>query len=103
MQRFDHDGLGIAYIDEGEGEPILLIHGFGSSHQVNWVDTGWVDLLKRNGRRVIALDNRGHGRSSKPYEPEAYHPSRMAGDGRVTVSEHISMMGSLGIGRLSAL
>ena len=28
---FDSDGLEIAYIDEGEGEPILLIHGFASN------------------------------------------------------------------------
>ncbi|MDQ0393931.1 alpha/beta fold hydrolase [Labrys monachus] len=80
MLHFDHEGLEIAYVDEGEGEPILLIHGFGSNHQVNWVGTGWVDLLKRQGRRVIAFDNRGHGQSSKPHVPDAYHPARMAGD-----------------------
>jgi pimeloyl-ACP methyl ester carboxylesterase len=80
MLRFDHNGVEIAYIDEGEGEPILLIHGFGSSLDVNWVGTGWVDLLTRQGRRVIALDNRGHGRSAKLYNPADYHPALMAGD-----------------------
>ncbi|CAM5768012.1 alpha/beta hydrolase [Labrys miyagiensis] len=80
MLRFDHNGVEIAYIDEGAGEPILLIHGFGSNHDVNWVGTGWVDLLTRQGRRVIALDNRGHGRSAKLYDPADYHPALMAGD-----------------------
>lgn len=88
MQRFDHDGVEIAYIDEGEGEPILLIHGFGSNHQVNWVGTGWVDLLTRQGRRVIAFDNRGHGESSKLYDPAAYHPAVMAGDA-VALLDHL--------------
>jgi pimeloyl-ACP methyl ester carboxylesterase len=80
MLRFDHKGVEIAFIDEGEGEPILLIHGFGSNHEVNWVGTGWVELLTRQGRRVIALDNRGHGQSAKLYDPADYHPSVMAAD-----------------------
>jgi pimeloyl-ACP methyl ester carboxylesterase len=80
MLRFDHNGVDIAYIDEGQGEPILLIHGFGSNVEVNWVGTGWVELLTRQGRRVIALDNRGHGHSAKLYDPADYHPSLMASD-----------------------
>src|SRR5262249_5422757 len=86
--RFDHRGVEIAYIDEGEGEPILLIHGFGSNHDVNWVGTGWVDLLTKEGRRGIAPDNRGHGQSSKLYDPADYHPSLMAGDA-VALLDHL--------------
>ena len=88
MLRFDHNGVEIAYIDEGEGEPILLIHGFGSNLDVNWVGTGWVDLLTRQGRRVIALDNRGHGRSAKLYDPADYHPALMGGDA-VALMDHL--------------
>jgi pimeloyl-ACP methyl ester carboxylesterase len=88
MLRFDNKGIEIAYIDEGEGEPILLIHGFGSSSQVNWVGTGWVDLLVKQGRRVIAIDDRGHGQSAKLYEPPQYHPSLMAGDA-VALLDHL--------------
>ena len=55
--------------DEGEGSPILLIHGFGSNTAVNWGATGWINRLTRAGRRVIALDNRGHGESEKLYDP----------------------------------
>ena len=51
----------IAYLDEGEGDPIVLVHGFASTKEVNWVQPGWVATLTRAGRRVIALDNRGHG------------------------------------------
>lgn len=80
MQSFFHDGFDIAFIDEGEGPPILLIHGFGSSHFVNWVSPGWVKTLREAGYRVIALDNRGHGRTSKSYEPADYTPEKMADD-----------------------
>ena len=66
----------IAYLDEGEGEPILLVHGFASTKNVNWVYPAWVSELKKNGRRVIALDNRGHGDSAKLYDPAAVsHPA----------------------------
>jgi pimeloyl-ACP methyl ester carboxylesterase len=82
MQRFGHDGVEIAFLDEGEGEPIVLVHGFASTAQVNWVHPGWVTTLTRAGRRVIALDNRGHGASSKLYDPAAYHSARMADDVR---------------------
>jgi pimeloyl-ACP methyl ester carboxylesterase len=80
MQRFGHDGVEIAFLDEGEGEPIVLVHGFASTAEVNWVHPGWVATLTRAGRRVIALDNRGHGASSKLYDPAAYHSARMADD-----------------------
>ena len=80
MPSFHSDGYEIAYMDEGEGPPILLIHGFSSSFQINWVGTGWVDTLVKAGRRVIALDNRGHGGSDKPHEVGAYRVGAMAGD-----------------------
>ncbi|MFC6488953.1 alpha/beta fold hydrolase [Nitratireductor sp. GCM10026969] len=80
MQSFFHDGFEIAFIDEGEGDPVLLIHGFASTHLVNWVSPGWVKTLRDAGYRVIALDNRGHGHSSKSHEPQDYTPEKMAGD-----------------------
>jgi pimeloyl-ACP methyl ester carboxylesterase len=59
---------------------VLLIHGFASTAHVNWVFPGWVKTLDQAGYRVIALDNRGHGQSDKPHDPEAYHPETMAAD-----------------------
>jgi len=66
----------IAYLDEGEGEPIMLVHGFASTKSVNWVYPTWVSELKKNGRRVIALDNRGHGDSAKLYDSANSIPFR---------------------------
>jgi pimeloyl-ACP methyl ester carboxylesterase len=80
LPRFRHDDIDIAFLDEGEGEPIVLVHGFASNAVVNWVQPGWFASLKSAGRRVIALDNRGHGASTKLYDPAAYHSSLMAAD-----------------------
>jgi len=90
MPRFTHDGVEIAFLDEGEGEPIVLVHGFASNKEVNWVGPGWVTALTRAGRRVIALDNRGHGASGKLYDPAAYHSAVMAEDVRALI-EHLGL------------
>jgi pimeloyl-ACP methyl ester carboxylesterase len=90
MPRFTHDDVEIAFLDEGEGEPIVLVHGFASNKEVNWVAPGWVTTLTRAGRRVIALDNRGHGASSKLYDPAAYHSAAMADDVRALI-DHLGL------------
>ena len=90
MPRFSYDGVEIAFLDQGEGEPIVLVHGFASNKEVNWVAPGWVTTLTRAGRRVIALDNRGHGASTKLYDPAAYHSAIMAGDVRALI-EHLGL------------
>ncbi|MCX7308767.1 MAG: alpha/beta fold hydrolase, partial [Afipia sp.] len=82
MPSFHNGSVEIAYLDEGEGDPIVLIHGFASSKNVNWVYPLWVSTLTKAGYRVIALDNRGHGESSKLYDPEQYSIGAMAGDAR---------------------
>jgi len=80
MPKFSHDDVEIAFLDEGEGPPVVLVHGFASNKMVNWVYTGWVAALTGAGRRVIAMDNRGHGDSTKLYDPRAYHSATMAED-----------------------
>jgi pimeloyl-ACP methyl ester carboxylesterase len=90
MPRFTHDGVEIAFLDEGRGEPIVLVHGFASNKEVNWIAPGWVTTLTRAGRRVIALDNRGHGESTKLYDPQAYHSSIMAADVRALI-DHLAL------------
>ncbi|MFD2250956.1 pimeloyl-ACP methyl ester carboxylesterase [Pseudochelatococcus lubricantis] len=86
MQAFSSDGVRINFIDiparDGDGRPVLLIHGFASNHAVNWVNTMWTTTLGRAGYRVIALDNRGHGQSEKLYDPAAYTTANMAEDAR---------------------
>src|SRR5207244_4745684 len=80
MPSFHNGAVEIAYLDEGEGDPIVLVHGFASSKNVNWVYPTWVSELKKAGRRVIALDNRGHGDSGKLYDPAQYEVAIMASD-----------------------
>jgi pimeloyl-ACP methyl ester carboxylesterase len=86
VHTFSSDGVEIAFIDEappgGRGVPILLIHGFASNIDMNWVVTGWVKDLTAAGHRVIAYDNRGHGRSEKLYDQGQYGAPVMAGDAR---------------------
>jgi pimeloyl-ACP methyl ester carboxylesterase len=106
MPSFHNGDVEIAYLDEGEGEPILLVHGFASTKNVNWVYPAWVSELRKAGRRVIALDNRGHGDSAKLYDPEAYHIPLMASDVTALMDhldiERADIMGySLG-GRMTA-
>jgi len=82
MASFKNGEVEIAYLDEGAGEPIVLVHGFASTKEVNWVNPGWVKTLTGAGRRAIALDNRGHGASSKLYDPADYQMALMADDVR---------------------
>lgn len=63
-----------------EAEPVLCVHGFGSSTRDNWVNTGWVRDLLRAGFRVIAVDQRGHGASEKPHDPAAYLMATLVAD-----------------------
>jgi pimeloyl-ACP methyl ester carboxylesterase len=95
-QTFDSDGVDIAFTDEGQGPPTLLIHGFGSNHRVNWVSTSWTRDLLAAGRRVIAFDNRGHGASAKPHDPALYLIALMAEDAR-------RLLDHLGIGRADVI
>lgn len=90
MPAFSHDDVEIAFLDEGEGAPIVLVHGFASNKEINWVGPGWIATLTQAGRRVIALDDRGHGASSKLYDPAAYHSSLMAEDVRALL-DHLGL------------
>src|SRR6476659_8419413 len=90
MPSFHNGALEIAYLDEGEGEPIVLVHGFASSKNVNWVYPTWVSELKRAGRRVIALDNRGHGESAKLYDSAQYEIAIMASD-TIALMDHLAI------------
>jgi pimeloyl-ACP methyl ester carboxylesterase len=90
VQTFDSDGVRLAFIDEGGGDPIVLIHGFASSVRTNWIEPGWVKLLTGNGFRVIAIDNRGHGESEKLYDPALYTAPLMAEDVR-RLMDHLAV------------
>ncbi|MGH3626892.1 MAG: alpha/beta fold hydrolase, partial [Sciscionella sp.] len=90
MPTFRNGDVEIAYLDEGKGEPIVLVHGFASTKEVNWVNPGWVSTLTHAGRRAIAIDNRGHGHSSKLYDPVFYRTELMADDIRALL-DHLGL------------
>jgi pimeloyl-ACP methyl ester carboxylesterase len=70
---FLSNGVKIHYVTAGEGEPVILIHGFCANAQNNWILPGvFAKLAKKY--HVVALDNRGHGLSGKPHEVDKYGP-----------------------------
>jgi pimeloyl-ACP methyl ester carboxylesterase len=85
---FLSNGVKIHYIEEGQGEPVLLIHGFSANAYVNWVLPGVFGNLAKH-YHVIALDNRGHGGSGKPHEIEKYGPE-MAEDA-IRLLDHLKI------------
>ena len=76
------DGIALATYEFGDPDAptVLAVHGFASSALVNWHDTGWTRDLTRAGFRVIALDQRGHGASDKPHDPQAYSMEQLVSD-----------------------
>jgi pimeloyl-ACP methyl ester carboxylesterase len=91
MGRFESwDGIEIVYEEWGRGDsspPVLLHHGFIADAASNWVATGVVEALRESGRRVVAPDARGHGRSEKPHDPARYGEDLMARDLSALVGE----------------
>ena len=74
------DGTRIAYDEAGHGSPVVLVHGFAASGDINWVQPGVVDAIVASGRRAVWVDCRGHGSSDKPHDPAAYAGDAMARD-----------------------
>jgi pimeloyl-ACP methyl ester carboxylesterase len=91
MANFDSfDGLSLYYDDQGDGRTVVLLHGFAADTNVNYVRSGILDLLLDEGYRVIALDARGHGLSSKPTDSDAYADDAMKRD-VVALFDHLGL------------
>jgi 3-oxoadipate enol-lactonase len=86
---FDSAGVTISYYDFGEGEPLLLLHGFGMSARTQWAMLA--DDLAQS-YRVIIPDHRGHGGSDKPVGEQHY--------GRPMVEDLIGLLDHLGLERV---
>ena len=61
------DGVRLAWREMGEGRPVVLIHGYFSNAQVNWLRYGHAAAVAAKGFRVIMPDLRGHGASERPH------------------------------------
>ena len=90
MPELDVAGVNIHYEVDGEGPPVVLIHGFAASIELNWRAPGVIDAIMKSGRKVVAIDCRGHGKSEKPHDPEAYRGTRMADDA-INVMDHLGI------------
>ncbi|MFX0012236.1 MAG: alpha/beta fold hydrolase [Candidatus Hermodarchaeota archaeon] len=88
MPFFNNDGIKIYYEVEGEGPPVILIHGFAASLEGNWKHTNWVEVLK-DKYKLILLDCRGHGKSDKPLDPSQYGPHMT--DDILKLLDHLSI------------
>ena len=74
---FESGGVSIRFLEEGQGPPVVLVHGMSSSAE-SWTETGVVPRLS-GSFRTIAPDCRGHGQSGRPHDPALYG-MRMVGD-----------------------
>lgn len=80
------DGVDLAWTEMGGGRPVVLIHGYFSTAEVNWIKYGHAAKLAELGFRVIMPDLRGHGRSAKPHDRAAYPPDILTRDGMALIA-----------------
>lgn len=81
LHRFtSFDGVEIVWREMGEGRPVVMLHGFFSDAQTNWIKYGHAAAVAARGFRVIMPDLRAHGESAKPHEAAAYPPDVLATD-----------------------
>ncbi len=77
MPYAQNNDIKIYYEVHGEGAPLVFLHGFTSKIQ-QWKFCGYVDALKKS-HTLVLIDLRGHGKSDKPHDPDAYRlQDRMA-------------------------
>jgi len=88
MPYFNNENVKIYYEIEGEGPPVVMIHGFASNLESNWKQANWVKVLKDN-YRLILMDCRGHGKSDKPHEDSNY--GQKMTDDVIKLMDHLSI------------
>jgi pimeloyl-ACP methyl ester carboxylesterase len=108
-QFFDSNGVRIRYVEQGQGPAIVLMHGYTGTLDRHFIANGVFANLARD-YRVIAMDLRGHGKSDKPHDPNAYGET-MAGD-VVRLLDHLKIprahvlgysLGAMIAGRLATM
>jgi pimeloyl-ACP methyl ester carboxylesterase len=81
------DGVELAWHEQGEGRPVVLLHGLFSDADTNWIRFGHAAEIAGRGFRVIMPDLRGHGTSARPHDPAAYPPDILAEDGLALIAQ----------------
>ncbi|MGH9121305.1 MAG: alpha/beta fold hydrolase, partial [Acidimicrobiales bacterium] len=74
------DNTKIFYDSCGQGSAVVLIHGAMSDSRRGWVERNVPSALEVAGHQVVMFDLRGHGRSDKPHQPDAYAGDALAID-----------------------
>lgn len=86
-QFFDSfDGERLAWREMGEGRPVVLLHGYFSDAETNWIHYGHAAAIAAKGFRVIMPDLRAHGSSAKPHDASGYPPDALASDGHALIA-----------------
>ncbi|MEO5939183.1 MAG: alpha/beta fold hydrolase [Sphingomonas sp.] len=80
------DGERLAWREIGEGGPVVLLHGFFSDAETNWIKYGHAAAIAAKGFRVVMPDLRAHGSSAKPHDATAYPPDALARDGHALIA-----------------
>ncbi|TPG43050.1 alpha/beta hydrolase [Sphingomonas koreensis] len=90
-QFFDSfDGVKLAWREVGQGRPVVLLHGYFSNAEVNWLRYGHAETIAAAGYRVIMPNLRAHGDSARPHDPAAYPPDVLMRDGLALI-EHLGL------------
>lgn len=85
------DDITISVREMGEGRPVILLHGYFSEADTNWIKYGHAKLLAEAGFRVIMPDLRAHGLSDKPHDP-AHYPKDILADDQFALIEHLGLI-----------
>lgn len=80
------DGAPLSYRVEGDGRPVLMLHGFLANSRFNWIEPGIAKAITDAGFQAIMLDLRGHGHSAAPEDAPAYPPDVLARDGEALIA-----------------
>lgn len=80
MTKFSSDQVQLNYDSRGSGPAVVMLHGFGMTGALCWIETGWAQRLEAADFRAIVLDSRGHGSSDKPTDASAYRAEAMTRD-----------------------
>lgn len=78
MPFVKNQDIRIFYEVIGQGQPLVLLHGFAGNSK-DWKRNGYVKKLS-DDYQLILIDERGHGLSDKPHDPAAYETKKRASD-----------------------